>query len=439
MGIGLNEIRRFSNISATPTAFTLRGGFYAVTVRATWGGGSVTLQRLAADATTYVTVVAAFTANSFVTVSLPRGTYRLLVATSTAIYVDVTSLTCGGTHDSVVVDAPIDLTAPTLSSATGTETSDTEADLSVDTDEDSGTLYWVVTQSATSPSKAQVKAGQDHTGAAADDDGSQAVSGTGTQNITGGATGLTAETEYYAHFMHEDAATNQSDVETSAGFETEAEAAAGPALTSPSGTKYSHVEATGSVTTDGTDGTLYWVTTTSGTSPSKAQVKAGQDHTGAAASRAGSQAVSGSGAQAIVVLGLTPNTGYFNHFMHENAATDQSTVSTSSTFTTDTQPGALALTPLNVGVPTRHHSFASKRTDRHCGKSKTCRSGRMGRCKFANTFIFCNNRREHRSDSRPGNCRREQVFRSRRVVGNIRCGHCGHCQQRRLCIQRQSG
>lgn len=90
-----NEIRKFSNITETPAAFTLRGGLYAVTVMATWGGGSVTLQRLAADATTYVTVVAAFTANSFVTVSLPPGTYRLLVATSTAIYVDVTSITFG--------------------------------------------------------------------------------------------------------------------------------------------------------------------------------------------------------------------------------------------------------------------------------------------------------------------------------------------------------
>ena len=82
----------FSNISATPAVFTLRGGHYAITAIATWGGGSVTLQRLAADASTYVTVLTALTANNFQTLNLPGGTYKLLVATATAIYVDITSV-----------------------------------------------------------------------------------------------------------------------------------------------------------------------------------------------------------------------------------------------------------------------------------------------------------------------------------------------------------
>ena len=90
-----NQIVNFGNIAATPADFTLRGGLYAVTVMATWGGGSVTLQRLAFDNTTYITVIDAFTENGFVTVSVPPGTYRLLVATATAIYVDVTSITFG--------------------------------------------------------------------------------------------------------------------------------------------------------------------------------------------------------------------------------------------------------------------------------------------------------------------------------------------------------
>lgn len=144
-----------------------------------------------------------------------NNTYIVTVrATDTALQ------TTDQTITATVTDA--DEVAPTLSSATGTATSDTEADLSVSTNEGNGTLYWVVTQSATDPTKAQVKLGQNHAGAAADDAGSQAVSGTGVQNITGGATGLTAETEYWAHFMHEDAATNQSDVATSASFETDA-------------------------------------------------------------------------------------------------------------------------------------------------------------------------------------------------------------------------
>lgn len=82
----------FSNISATPASFVLRGGQYAVTVVATFGGGSVTLQRLAADNSTYVTCLTAFTAAGYATVNLPSGTYRLLVATATAIYVDVVSV-----------------------------------------------------------------------------------------------------------------------------------------------------------------------------------------------------------------------------------------------------------------------------------------------------------------------------------------------------------
>lgn len=130
------------------------------------------------------------------------------------------------THSAVTDDSghKVDTTAPSLSSPTDAETSDTEADLGVDTDEGNGTLYWVVTTSGTAPSAAQVKAGLDNGGSAAADSGSQAVSGTGTQAISGGATGLTAETTYTAHFMHEDATGNQSSVASGDGFTTEAAA-----------------------------------------------------------------------------------------------------------------------------------------------------------------------------------------------------------------------
>lgn len=82
----------FSNISATPTAFTLRGGQYGVTVSATFGGGSVTLQRLAADASTYVTCLTAFTAAGYASVNLPSGTYKLTIATATAVYADIVAI-----------------------------------------------------------------------------------------------------------------------------------------------------------------------------------------------------------------------------------------------------------------------------------------------------------------------------------------------------------
>lgn len=85
------EKQEFSNISATPSAFTLRGGNYGLTAKATWGGGSVTLQRLSMDGTTYVTVLTALTADGYANANLPSGTYRLLVATATAVYVDIVS------------------------------------------------------------------------------------------------------------------------------------------------------------------------------------------------------------------------------------------------------------------------------------------------------------------------------------------------------------
>ena len=85
------EIFSFSNISATPASFTLRSGNYGVTVTATFGGGNVALQRLSPDGTTYVTVMTAFTAAGYQNAYLRGGTYRLLVTTATAIYVDVVS------------------------------------------------------------------------------------------------------------------------------------------------------------------------------------------------------------------------------------------------------------------------------------------------------------------------------------------------------------
>jgi hypothetical protein len=86
------ELFAYKNVSATQGPFTLRGGQYAVTVIATWGGGSVTLQRLADDGSSYVTCLTAFSANGYATVNLPSGRYQFAVATATAVYVDITSV-----------------------------------------------------------------------------------------------------------------------------------------------------------------------------------------------------------------------------------------------------------------------------------------------------------------------------------------------------------
>jgi hypothetical protein len=90
---------------------------------------------------------------------------------------------------------------PTLSSASFTATSDTAGDLTVTTDVAAGTLYAVLTTSATTPSDAQIAAGQDHTGAAAAWDGNDASPTAGANSFS--ATGLTASTEYWPHFFHD--------------------------------------------------------------------------------------------------------------------------------------------------------------------------------------------------------------------------------------------
>jgi len=111
-----------------------------------------------------------------------------------------------------------DTTAPTLTLPLALPLGDTSGYLGVTTNEANGTLYYVVTTSATPPSAAQVKAGQNNGGTAAVYAGSQAVSATGAQSAT--ATGLSSATAYYAYFMHEDAGGNQSSVSASSAFTT---------------------------------------------------------------------------------------------------------------------------------------------------------------------------------------------------------------------------
>jgi hypothetical protein len=106
-----------------------------------------------------------------------------------------------------------------------------------------------------------------------------------------------------------------------------------PVLSSPTASA-SGVGSVGA-TTDGDDGTLYAVLTTSATTPTAAQVKAGQDHTGAAAAWVKTSSVSSSGAKTISqVYGLAESTTYYAHLMHENAGAAQSNVVTSSSITT---------------------------------------------------------------------------------------------------------
>jgi hypothetical protein len=82
----------FSNFSASTSAFQLRGGLYAAAAKATWGGGSVKLQALGPDGSTYTSVSSGtgFSADAYATAYLPPGQYRFTIATASAVYASVT-------------------------------------------------------------------------------------------------------------------------------------------------------------------------------------------------------------------------------------------------------------------------------------------------------------------------------------------------------------
>jgi hypothetical protein len=83
--------KSFANVSVSPASFPLIGGNYGVDCIATFGGGSVDLQKVAGDGATLVDVGTAtkFTANGYATQQLPPGNYKVTVTTATAVYVDI--------------------------------------------------------------------------------------------------------------------------------------------------------------------------------------------------------------------------------------------------------------------------------------------------------------------------------------------------------------
>lgn len=117
--------------------------------------------------------------------------------------------------------AGADTTAPILSSPTGSSTGSTTADGTVTTDEGNGTLYYYASQNSSELASTIKASGS-----------SQSVSTSGVQNVS--FTGLTASTTYYAHYVQDDAATNESNVVSSTSFTTDAPAfSITPSTTTP--------------------------------------------------------------------------------------------------------------------------------------------------------------------------------------------------------------
>lgn len=107
-----------------------------------------------------------------------------------------------------------------------------------------------------------------------------------------------------------------------------------PTLTSPIGTATGSTTATAGATTDEANGTMYAIVSTSGTAPTATQIQAGQSASGAAAAWSGNQAITTTGAKTLSATGLTASTTYYAHVQHKDAAGNNSTVVTSTSFTT---------------------------------------------------------------------------------------------------------
>lgn len=201
----------------------------------------------------------------------------------------------------------LDSTAPTLTSASATATGATTASGTVTTNESGGTLYFIATASATATAAA-VQAGA-----------SKAVVTAGAQAIA--FTGLPAAAVLYPHYVHVDAAGNVSAVANGASFTTQSVPdTTAPTLSAATAVATGPTTATGSVTTNEAGGTLFFIATTSATATAAA-VKAGA-----------SQAVSASGAQAVSFTGLQAGATLYPHYLHRDAAGNESAVVDAASF-----------------------------------------------------------------------------------------------------------
>lgn len=127
-----------------------------------------------------------------------------------------------------------------------------------------------------------------------------------------------------------------------AGILTSKRVSVKPTLSSPTDTAAGTTAATGTVITNNvSNGFLYWVVTTSATSPTSEQVIDGENHLGAAAGDSGSQAVSTIGLQTLspAPSGLTASTAYWIHYV-QAFGSERSNVASGNGFTTASEGGA---------------------------------------------------------------------------------------------------
>jgi hypothetical protein len=303
------------------------------------------------------------TASTFSLTDTQIGGLITVTVTATNIHgvVSATSAAVGP------IDAA-DVTAPTLSSFSATRLTETTASLSVATNEGNGTIYFViVADGSAAPSKAQVKAGQNGAGSAAVWSGNTAVATIDT--YTSGPTGLTAATAYDAYAMHEDVGGNQSTVVTADLALLGGGDVTAPILSLMDATPGAdHRTMNVAFTTDTGEGTAYYVIVPGADStPSAAQVEAGQNAAGAAATASGSLAISSSGAKTLTTgRALAGGTSYKACVTHKDMAGNRSTV-VDDTVSTDTVVFSSFTDGLSTGWTPTGAVFTTGSTDSDAG------------------------------------------------------------------------
>lgn len=239
--------------------------------------------------------------------SAPFVTLDVSTAATASVF-NVTATNSGGSASQTasVTAVSADTTPPLLSGAVNTFTQ-----LGYTSNESDGTFFWMVDDNATRTAL-QVEAG------GGDASGSFAVTG-GAQTPTADLSAISGTKR--VHAMHKDAAGNRSAVITST-VNFIVQDVTAPALSDPAVSRGA-TTAQMVISTDEGNGAIWWLVD-GNASRTAAQIKAAGT----------SRAVTSTGAQAaMIVTGLTAETGYNFHVMHEDAEGNQSSVY-SEAFTT---------------------------------------------------------------------------------------------------------
>jgi hypothetical protein len=184
-----------------------------------------------------------------------------------------------------------------------------------------GTAYYVVlSNGATAPTSAQVKAGQDATGAslAANLKGNIACAA-GATEYSATLTGLSAATTYDLYFVAEDGASNLQGAPTKVSATTTSILTSGyPKIENETLTGFT---AKSNLAVAGK--TYYVVLANGATAPTSAQVKAGQDAAGSSVAKSGLITCTLASTEfSASVTGLSSNTSYDVYFVSEDASSN---------------------------------------------------------------------------------------------------------------------